>query len=89
MWGLDNFKTATKETGSKRNAIPMENAKNLMEWKKSNETKEADTTRPHINRIFKGQATFIGLVMIREKLEHLVIEGNATGENNEKRCWMD
>ena len=51
--------------------------------------READTTRPLITRIHKGQANFFGYVMRREKLEHLVTTGlierkHSRGKQREK-----
>ena len=56
----------------------------------SNLFREADTTRSYIKRIRKRQETFLGRVMRREKVEHLLttemIEGKRSRENSEKRC---
>ena len=49
--------------------------------------READTTRSLINRICKGQATFLGHMMRREKLEHLGTTGMIQGKSSrEKQC---
>ena len=52
--------------------------------KKSNETglREAVTRRSLINKINKRQATFLGYVMRREKLEHLVTTGMIERKRN-------
>ena len=82
---LDNFKTDTKETGDTRNAVLIENARNLIDYK---EIKWNLTRGWHnkslINRICKRQTTLFGHVTRKEKLEHLVttemIEGKRSRE---------
>ena len=49
------------------------------QWK---QIQEADTTVSLTNRICKHQATFFGLMMRREKLEHLVTTGMINGNHS-------
>ena len=55
--------------------------------KKSNETvlKEADSKRSLVNKIRKRQSSFIGHVMRREKMEHLVTTGMLEGKRSRGR----
>ena len=58
-------------------------ATNLTTAKKSNEKalREADSTRALIKRTHKRQATFFGLEMRKEKLEHLLTTVNIDGKH--------
>ena len=81
MYGcLENFRTATKETGGKRN---VENATWTVQ--KSNQTmlQAAEITSSLINRIGKSQATIVGHVMRRDKLEYLATTGMTKGKQRE------
>ena len=73
MQGLVNFKRGTKESGDNRNVVAMENATNFIGFKEIKQNNVV--TRSLINRIHYHQATFLGHVMRREKLEHLVTTG--------------
>ena len=71
MQGLDALKKVTKEIGGSRNVVLTKNATNVMDCKDT-VLQEANTTRSLINKIHKCQATFLGHVMRRKKVEHLV-----------------
>ena len=98
MYGCEAW-TISKQSEKKLEAREMWFLQKMLRisWteKKSKETEllEADTTKSLINRIRKGQATFFGHVIRREKLEHIlttgVIEGKCSAENSMKGCWMN
>ena len=55
--------------------------------KKSNDTvlKEAHTSRALINKIRTRETTFLGHVMRREKLEHLITTGMMEGKRSREK----
>ena len=57
---------------------------------------EAGLTRSLVNRVRKQQATFVGHILRREGLEHLVITGKMEGRRGQREqmidslaAWMD
>ena len=78
------------------------NVKNTMDCKEKNYVEvmeEAGLTRSLVNRIRKQQATFIGHILRRKGLKHLVITGKMEGSRGRGRqreqmidslaAWMD
>ena len=90
MYGCEAW-TISKQTQKKLEAVEMWFLRRMLRipWtaKKSNETvlKEADSKRSLVNKIRKRQSSFIGHVMRREKMEHLVTTGMLEGKRSRGR----
>ncbi|GFO14934.1 2-oxoisovalerate dehydrogenase subunit beta, mitochondrial-like [Plakobranchus ocellatus] len=94
MYGCEAW-TISKQIQNKLEATEMWFLRRMLRipWtaKKTNERvlNEANKRRSLVRTIRKRQATFLGHVMRRGKLEHLVTTGKFEGKRSRGRQWMD
>ncbi|GFO45433.1 RNA-directed DNA polymerase from mobile element jockey [Plakobranchus ocellatus] len=93
MYGCEAW-TISKQIQNKLEATEMWFLRRMLRipWtaKKTNERvlNEANTRRSLVKTIRKRQATFLGHVMRRGKLEHLVTTGKFEGKRRQREMWL-